>query len=157
IQKPDLASRYAWLFETYNSTLDLSTPGKVVVQENPADGQAGPAKRVVVDKEIVPLELESLRAGSGSSYGQGQWHWQRAMTLLKHFAEPATAPALVHWYKKAWRDNEMIPETLVRIGAPALPWLREAIRARSYWASPGAAKTLAQIGDPGEGRRLLLD
>jgi len=125
-----------------------------------------PTGQVVIDREAVPIFLDCLWEAAGErGWSRYEAAWPRATIALKHFADPDSAPALIHLYGPYREHEGGLLDALVAIGDPARPALRQAIREfdarrlasggneaiQRMWddirRAAGAARTLGRIGD----------
>jgi HEAT repeat protein len=161
LEQPALAKIYHRLQSWRHHTVTARDGGKFNITwdtEEAKQAKQDPEQDVLIDESSLPLLLEMLREiADEANHSSHHAAWDRALTMAGHFAAADSAPALVHWYAAHWRGRERMPGVLVKIGPPALPWLRDVIREGSWLAGPGAVKILARIGDRDEGAALLLE
>jgi HEAT repeat protein len=159
LEQPELAKIYLRLQSRHNHIVTLRDDGKVSVSwgRDPKQENRQPEPDAVLDSQSVPLLMEMFREmsddGNRSDYKAG---WERGLKIAGHFAAAEMAPGLVHWYAMHWHGHERIPDVLVKIGRPALPWLREVIHKGQWSAGPNALRVVVRIGHPDEAVTALL-
>src|SRR5262249_12522295 len=122
VESPDRVAAWRPLFEYGFHKYELANDGTIKIQTG--------GDPVVLDRSGLPLLLDYIRDAIPdiSRGSRSPAVWQRVVNCVGHLADPEGVPVLLEAHDFTPSHKSGIPDALVKIGKPAVPLIRDAIR-----------------------------